>query len=83
LQSPVQQTCAPACVLSQALERQSASAEQPSPSMLLQAPRMNTSPGSAQTHDPSVPQTRPEAAQLGVQQRLVFVRSGEHRFVAH
>lgn len=39
--------------------------------------------GSGQTQEPSAPQTRPDAAQFGVQQRFVFVTSGAHNVDAH
>jgi hypothetical protein len=53
------------------------------PSMARHAPRMNTSLGSGQTQEPSAPQTCPDEAQFGVQQRLVFVISGAHDMDAH
>jgi hypothetical protein len=83
LQVPVQQTCAPAWLFSQAPERQSPSAPQVWPSTLRHAPPTNTWLGLAQTQAPSAPQTRPLAAQLGVQQRWVPFRSGVHELVAH
>ena len=83
LHAPLQQTCAPPCVGSQAPERQSPSTPQAWPSTRRHAPLTNTSPGFWQTHDPSVPHTRPEAAQLGVQQRCVPFRSAAQELDAH
>jgi hypothetical protein len=51
--------------------------------MCRQAPFENTSVGLPQTHDPSAPHTRPEAAQLGVQHRWLPFRSGEQVLDAH
>jgi hypothetical protein len=62
--------------------------QRPSPQLFVPAGQpqdvpVNTSFGFAQTHEPSVPQTRPVAAQLGVQQRWVPPESAAHRLVAH
>ncbi len=83
LQAPLQQTWPPAWVPSQALERQSPSPPQLWPSTLRHSPRMKTSLGLAHTQAPSVPHTRPDAAQFGVQQRLVLVTSAAQRLEAH
>jgi len=83
LQAPLQQTSPLDWVFSQALERQSPSLSQLWPSTLRHWPRTNTSSGSAQTQEPSVPHTRPDAAQFGVQQRLVLATSGAQVLEAH
>jgi hypothetical protein len=44
---------------------------------------MKMSFGSGHTQEPSTPQVRPDAAQLGVQQRIVPPRSGAQRLVPH
>ena len=83
LQAPVQHTCAPPCVGSQAPDRQSPSTPHACPSTRRHAPLTNTSPWFRQTHTPSVPHTRPEAAQFGVQQRCAPLRSAAHEVDAH
>ena len=44
---------------------------------------MNVSVGSGQTHEPSMPHTRPVAPQFGVQQRSAPLTSGSQVLVAH
>jgi hypothetical protein len=83
LQAPVQQTCAPLWVGSQAFERQSPSVAQLWPSTLRQAPFKKTSPGLGQTQEPSAPQTRPEAPQLAAQQRWAPLMSAAQSVEAH
>jgi hypothetical protein len=83
LQEPVQQTWPADCVFSQASELQSPSMAQDCPAGLRHWPRTNVSLGSGQTHDPSTPQARPDAAQLAVQQRIVPATSAAHRVEPH
>ena len=51
--------------------------------MCRQAPFTNTTEKKRQTHDPSAPHTRPDAAQFGVQHRWVPFKSTEQVLEAH